>query len=80
MNWLTPSNSKETPVFFQELVRLTEHAKIQEENENFPHRVIGLNPSSWTDFLLQLAKLGCTHMQPPQASFASANQIKAFET
>lgn len=35
MSRLTPSNSKETPVLFQELVRLSEHVKIQEENENF---------------------------------------------
>lgn len=58
MSRLTPSNAKETPVLFQELVRLSEHAKIQEENENFSHAVTGLNPSSWIDFLFQLSRAG----------------------
>lgn len=58
MSRLTSSNAKETPVLFQELVRLSEHVKIQEENENFSHAVTGLNPSSWIDFLLQLSRVG----------------------
>lgn len=80
MSRLTSSNAKETPVLFQELVRLSEHVKIQEENENFSHAVTGLNPSSWIDFLLQLSRVGWHTYAPPQASLASANQIKAFET
>lgn len=79
MSSLILSNAKDVLVLFQELVTEWACQNIGAAWE-FSQAVIGLNPTSWIDFPPAKGGLGCTHTQPPKASFAPANEAKAFST
>lgn len=78
MSSLTCSNAKETLAIFQELVRETERARVQQQHEKLlVQQLAWIQPPRQTSSSDE-GELGSALMQHPKASFAPASPNKSY--